>query len=897
MLRRSKNILQIYEETKQYDLVITNDAPLATGLNKLIDAPRLDYFAMTPKQLAAKYAGTVFDKIYPKSEIILEIVKKTGKPLPMVHQSIEKIFEIWNHTGLLDSCEMFLNSEKEFLPLLRDLPTVELAMEMFSEDYLGEKKIAVAGYELFTELDKQVLPKRNLFINKISLFTGEANEIEKTYVFNSANDMINKAVGIINKSNADETAVILNTESDYLEIIKSRLMEKGIKCEIKNKISQDTDTRDFISFIDVSFNSSELKVKEIIFLESLTGEKINRYYSNYYLSGYLEKLSPSKTLMDMCKVISSVEKFTYARLLDKIESAVNRELTPELRGLLELLELSDKKINTENFNMLSYFIKNIDAEISSGKEGVLFVNSKNSAFVDRPVTIFIGLDESWTKTFSDKDYIIKKEEEEKNLDKFQILLSQGDEKLIFAVRVRDNVPVIPCYYFNILCSKDIRNFDNKFFNPVYISSESKVNIFNPVKVKFKKTESNPLDSISPTSLNSFITCPKKYSYSRMIPPENQTYLLKGNLLHNFAELYFNHPEYVKENFEKILQQIMEEYKLFLKDMNTSVEKTVFRIGMNAIMRFLDEKNFTKHKLKIPESNESNILFKLSGKKKIYSNTEKRIWNIKSGMNGKIDLSSGNVIVDYKSGKNTKSNATLLKEFRIGKMSEERNPEINFQTVSYLAGTRDLFPGDEINFTYLFFLSNIADVIAGNDETSNSAADIKYIPLTFKDYLLSRQCFDKLNNDLTVLKENDILQKTGYEEYRRIIEEKFDDEIFFNKDSVINIYQEAFYNHLLCKLGFTLKDFNKRKPETFIKDIILPLLQKLYYIRTGEKGEAYIFKDDADEFIGLAKKAIDEINVFQKSVFPNKPFMDIRDVCIKCEFLNLCTGNKLWSGNE
>jgi hypothetical protein len=115
--------------------------------------------------------------------------------------------------------------------------------------------------------------------------------------------------------------------------------------------------------------------------------------------------------------------------------------------------------------------------------------------------------------------------------------------------------------------------------------------------------------------------------------------------------------------------------------------------------------------------------------------------------------------------------------------------------------------------------------------------------------------------------------------------------------VINIFQEAFYDLLLNKLGYSLKDFGKKKDETFLKDIVLPLLLKLYYIRTGERGEAYIFKDDADEFLKLAKKAIYEINVYQKSDFPNQPIFELRDVCIKCDYLNLCTGNKLWSSNE
>ena len=897
MLRRSKSILQIYEETKHYDLVITNDAPLATGLNKLIEKPRLDYFALTPKQLASKYSPFSFERLYTKSEIILEISKISGRSLPMIHQSVEKIFEVWNHTGLLESCELFLSGEKEFLSLLRKFPPVELAMEEFNEDYFSEKSIAVVGYDLFTELDKQVLPKRNKNPDKISVFTEDELKIDKTYIFSSANDLINSTVGLISKDNADETAIILNNESDYLEILKARLIEKGIRCEIRSMISDDTDTRNFLTFIDASFNSSDLKVKEIIFLESLIDINIDRYFSNYYLSGYLKKVNRSKQLKEICDVMSSIEKYTYAGILDKLEFTGKREFTPELRGLLQLLDLSGKKITQTNFNMLNYFIKNIDAEISGSREGVLFVSSKNSAFIDRPVTIFIGLDESWTKTYPDKEYINKKEEEKKNLDKFQILLSQGSEKLMFAVNVKNNVQVIPCYYFNILSGTSIRNFENNFFNPVLIRPEKSESKFIPLKVNFKKTECKPLEQISPSSLNNYTACPKKYSYSRMLPEEGQTYFLKGNLLHWFAELYFNHPEYVKENFEKIHSEITDEYGIFLKEMNTDIERTVFRIGMKAIMSFLDKMSFAKQKLDPPENSKDNFLFSRHGKKKIFSNTEKWIKNSVAGINGKIDLSSEKYIVDYKSGKNLKSNTALLKEFRFDKMMEEKNPDLNFQTIAYLAGTRDTLPGEILNFIYFFFLSNINDVIAGKENPDKSIAVIKYIPLTFKEFILSKECYDKMNEELTESKGNDILMKTGFSEYRKLIEDRFDDKIFFKKESVTETFQEAFYDLLMNKLGYNLKDFRKNKIETFLKDIVQPLLAKLNCIRTGEKGEAFIFKDDADEFIKFAKNAISEINLYQRSDFPNKPLFDLRDVCVKCDFLNICTGNKLWSGND
>ena len=48
----AKSIDELYEEVKDYDLVICNDAPLALALNNRLDRPRVGAFAITPRQLA-----------------------------------------------------------------------------------------------------------------------------------------------------------------------------------------------------------------------------------------------------------------------------------------------------------------------------------------------------------------------------------------------------------------------------------------------------------------------------------------------------------------------------------------------------------------------------------------------------------------------------------------------------------------------------------------------------------------------------------------------------------------------------------------------------------------------------------------------------------------------------
>ena len=45
---------------------------------------------------------------------------------------------------------------------LYEFDTIESAMENFNEEFYGGKSIAVAGQELFSLLDLEVLPKRGI---------------------------------------------------------------------------------------------------------------------------------------------------------------------------------------------------------------------------------------------------------------------------------------------------------------------------------------------------------------------------------------------------------------------------------------------------------------------------------------------------------------------------------------------------------------------------------------------------------------------------------------------------------------------------------------------------------------------------------------------------------------
>ncbi|MFZ1321873.1 MAG: PD-(D/E)XK nuclease family protein [Ignavibacteria bacterium] len=900
-MNKSKSIKEIYKEVKDFDLVITNDVVLASALNRNVTSPRLGMLSMTPRQLALKYGQIYFDKLYSKSELILEIYKHSKKPLKYIHQSVEKIFEIWNHTGLIESCELFLGQENELLKYFTEFKTVEFAMEKFDDKYYGNKKIAVAGFKLFNELDKQVLP-RNLYPKYIELMTDEEFTFQKTYLFNSITDLTSSISTLINKENQNDVALIFNTDSELKNIFTSGLNQRGIKTEMKSLLKVDISVGKFLAFIESSFNISDHYVKDILFTESLFGINIDRKFSNFNITGYLGTRDGLRTFQNIYDLMSNIEDHTFTELFYKIEFISGKKLIPELRNVLTITELGQKKINSENFNILKYFILNFDIETGKSEDGVLFVNSSNAAFVDRPVTVFIGMDESWTRLNMDKAYIEKTIEEEKDLEKFQILLSQGEEKVYLALNIKKNQTVIPCYYFNMLSGKDIKGFEDDLFNPAFalIKPKSKVNI---------KSESHILNSdkpkmigqISPSAMNSFYTCPKDFSYGKLIPQEEKSYFLKGTLLHDFAEFYFNHPEYCKKNFNKLLDKIIKKYSGFLSEINKEKEKTAFKIGMKVIMDFIDGQKF-EYEIDIPEadtfkkakgkSDRGGIdFFKESGLEKKYTNTEQWIKRSVACISGIIDLTSGQTIVDYKSSRSGKTENALINEYKIERLAKDKADGANFQTIAYIAGKREDNPDEEINFIYLYLLLNLSDYIKGIQDPDKSITTVKYIPETFKRYIISDEFYELLST------KHKVFTVLDHVKYSELIKENFNDIDFYNLDSISGNLEEKIHTYLTEEKGIDYTFFGNRKEETFRNKIIYPVFKELFKARTGTKDYPHIYKDEVDEFLIFAKETIKNLNECYKDDFPNSPVNDLRSVCMKCDYLNICIGNKLLTADE
>lgn len=898
MIRKAKSIEQIYEECKNFDLVITNDAPLATALNKLVDKPRLGYFSMTPKQIAAKFAQLYFDKVYEKYEVVIRISRERKIPLKLVHHAVKRMYEMWMYNAQLDSITQFLSTEeKELLRYLKEYKTIESAMEEFNEEIYGNKKIAVAGRELFSLLDLEVLRKKGEASSWIDLFQEGEYRIDKTYIFPSGESLISNVLKIITPDNADEVAIVTDQESDYIEILKTRLRQTGIPVEIRNYLSEDVSVRQIISLIESSFRITDLKVSEFIPLAAQFGGYLNQKYSGYDLVNYMETENESKLISGLFELCGQIQSLTYKELTDKLKSSWALKFTEEFSEIIELLELSNEKITEENFLELKYYIQEFDAELESERSGVLFAASAGSAFIDRQIIFYLGLDNSWMRIYPDKEYLDKQEEEKKNLARFEILLQQGKQRFYFVRDVINYKKVIPCYYFSMLAENSLTEFSDKYFNPVFVEWEKKEKAFIERKVKLPDAETNRITHISPSSLNRFFKCPKYYSFSIYLPSADTPAFRKGNQFHEFAEFYFNHPEFVKENLDRIIQEMVNSQSEFQMNANTEYFRSESEIGVSNIIKFFEEEGRIS-KSKLDEAAEGNDLMKKFNKKKIYSNTEKFLEDPETTMfKGKMDLHGDKLIVDFKSGKTRKMEFQASLQSNIDYIYREEYLDFDFQAAAYIASLRHKHPKDHLHFVYNFVINNYKSKINSTtniesklfNKEESLLTSIQYVPKTFREYISSEEFFESNKKD------NRLWNVFDYGDYLgSISEDNIENTDFFYED-ILTDKLGKYFEKLMDERGLTIKSaFNRNKIEKAYENEFEPAAKIIHEVRTGSKNNtAYIFKDDLDKFVQFTKERINDLNEYVSNKFPFKPVFDSLEICKKCEFLNLCTGNKLW----
>ncbi|MFP4050716.1 MAG: PD-(D/E)XK nuclease family protein [Thermoplasmata archaeon] len=831
-LKKSLSLDQLYERIKDYDLVLTVDAPLADALNARLKKPVLGHFATTPRRLALSELSHLEEQLEDKSELFLEIIDKTDINWKQTTYLLENVINCWKETGnaykILDYKRFNTEDTERIIEILKKTINPYSAIEKYTLP--EDTNLAVVAPHQFTSLDKKILPEN---YDEISPFTNQQTTLPSFNIYNSKTEIVETILDNLNNLDPKDVAVVMDKESQYRYLLESLFRSQDIPYMVSKDITEDETLRDFLNLIRASFYKNSLKVKDVKSFLKDTSD-IDTEAEEYYIHSYQDD-----DLRTIKRLIQDIPEMTFKELL---QNSLFDDKLDELKKHLDKLGFLDKKITLDRLNSITYYLETFDIKTETASRGILIASPGTSTFIDRPIVFYLGMDTSWTPEPPSTPWLDKREFDKKKIRDFKILLQNGEQQY-FMVKDKDmNKDVTPSFYFNELTDQNIESFRDlkhtlrkKDFKEGYEQSFEKENI---------KAEKKETDMMSQSALNTFAYCPKDHFFSRLIDTPDKIYFRRGTVLHDFAEFYLNYPKLAEEK-EKILDKMIEELSPFLNKTQIPTTKTMFDIGIQNIIEYL---HLREPEIEEPEGYvkryTDNIFADLFDKGITTSYTEVSFYNKDIGAKGKIDLIlDHDHIVDFKTGSKDSINKIMSRS-----KIEDIDERPNFQAKMYIAHHRYHNPDQPICFTFYHLLDNTKDVISGSSNHQDNIVDIEYYPQEFNEITQKQNTFDWLQSSKRRKK---VLNKLGYDNYRSFFEDKTIPEL--DKDELLkHPITIEFINYCKDLIG----DYK------YVEKGCKGIMKQLTYFR-----DQNYFRSDIDEFESFLQEQIKYYNECTHTNFP------------------------------
>lgn len=605
-------------------------------------------------------------------------------------------------------------------------------------------------------------------------------------------------------------------------------------------LKEDEGLRTLIQLLRLGVNSDRKLVKDCQPVLSQLDIDISVEKNNDYIS----ELEGEK-LERFRKLLQWIGGSKLKDVLEKMDSHFETDLKDDFRQLGVLEETVSEKL----VNKLEYYLDTYTVEKDSTGTGVLLANSNSSAVVDRPIVFYLGRDSSWTPGIPNKPWINRKEEDERNLKEFKILIQNGEQQHYLVQDRLMNEDVTPCLYFNELTEEEFESFRDLPHERYQNSSEASAKGFEKEEYDVEVGE---VELFSQSSLNGFVKSPKEYLFNQLTGSPDQEYFRKGTLYHDYAEFYANHPEVVEEQGrEKFIEMMLEEMKSIVDELELEVLETEFEVGLKNIEKFVDQKVEEKTSLEdyTQEDDKNNFFADEMDRNITEEFTEAWFENKDLGVKGIADLVvNENHLADYKSG-DRKTASKIVRNSNLELLEDSPN----FQAILYLLHLREGKENQKLKFTFFHFLDNIEDKISGEADLEDNIVTITYYPSRFNDFVQEREVFDYIIDG--VAESNDrrkTLEKLGYEMYRNFFSDR-KVETQYDKDAI----QES-------ELAEELIQFAKAEigDYKYVEKGCKDALKQIVYLRK----ENY-FKEDLDAFEDFLDTQLDLVNEYRKNGFP------------------------------
>ena len=690
-MRRLKSIDEIYEEVKDYDLVITNDVALETALNARIDTARIGTFAITPRHLARELFDAILDEAeMSELELVARVSKETELDFKYVYSEIQNFRMIRKYTSQVRPNLSTARSRRVY-DAYESLPTRERAMGSYEPDYEPDpakrKKIAILEPRLFDDLDRHFTPYD---FDELSIFKDQSEgrfDIDRFYRVGNDRQLADNAVELVDPENPWDFAIVMNASSPIADAVRAALYRKNLPFVNSLAVRDLTPVRDFLSFITYSMDYDTVRVGQVKELFASFREYFKPGRDGYLLSKIDDgsDMVGNPRLRGIMRCICH-DGMTFKEVMDLVCDANGKS---RVGTILKSLLLEDETITPRNLSELIYAVDNVtelkhNEQIpDSEKTGVVLVDCMNSVYIDRPVVIYLGLGQDWNIPIPSRRFIDAEEEADNNAIRLSALLQQGEKRVYLINSTKNGKEAKPCTTFKLLMDEKCEVFSD--IAPVtsgrwvvdeqpkdLTRGESVVEELEPYGERFSKS-----------SFNDYYSCPRKYMYHALLGSEDSKSSKFGTLIHSFAEIYACHKDEVEaRGLDWFASKISERYSGLSSPTMEKMDLDSVNIALMNIKRYIDSHGIDAmegHSVPLKHRNE---LMEILGIEDTSDLCEEDVKSYEHPIHGIFDLYWDGTVIDYKTG--TMPNAAKIANEMV-QDSGVSFPE--FQPLFYLALAR------------------------------------------------------------------------------------------------------------------------------------------------------------------------------------------------------------------
>lgn len=750
-ISRAKSTDALYSEAAEYDLVLTPDAPLASAITRRLDRPHFGTFATTPRRLAAGRREQAEDRV-----AFLEVIDRTDHDWKPVAYAIGNVLQCWEHQGSLDAIleyDAYVDeATREVVDVMRDLRTTSKQLTEYTID--DDQSVAVVGYDQLTNLERSILPET---FDRIDLFTDEPFDYPAFHVFESATDIVTALLDTITTTNAEHVAVVLDGSSQYSSLVESAFEAADIPFYGGPGFIDDPHHRAFVRLLRLAYRGSVTTVGDV--QPVLTQMGIDVPIDDQQKRLDAVDLPALAWLQEFC---SSIGERTFGEALATYTSETDVELD-RFDAELETLGLASRQVTSERVDRLAYYLQTYEVPVDRDNLGVLLADAKSSAYVDRPVVFHLGIDQDWTHSAPQRPWVDTETQFQRYIGDFQRLLQSGDQQYYLVQDAAGGEPITPCLYFGDLLDENFERFSD-------LASVDHRRRPRAAGANFDResldVDPKTVETISQSTLNSYANSPRDYLFSELLDAPDQEHFVEGNLFHDFAEFYVDHPDVIADaDIDALVDAMLEETAPFFSSADETLRRRKYRIGLDLIVEYLDARGPESDDFLTPTSGWGENFFAEHFDEPLDSPLTERWFEDHSlRLKGKIDLVNAPAhLLDYKSG-SKKRRSQIVKRSAVDPLADTPN----FQAALYLTYYRTVQPDEPLAFTFFHFLEPMADVIAGEAALDDALVTVQYYPFTFDEYIGSREAYETLLNGYNDCVET--FEDLGYSAYADIMDQ-------------------------------------------------------------------------------------------------------------------------------